>query len=106
MDNFVDNNVQSKLCSTCLTTLREFISTGFVGCKDCYKAFSAQIDEYITNNQYSTKHVGKLCLKSQLTPKQKLEQYQNELKQAISEERFEDCANIKQKILALKENLT
>lgn len=82
------------------------MNSGFVGCPNCYNAFSEQIDEYIALTQYGKQHAGKLYLKNELSLEQKLANYQRELRQAILEERFEDCVSIKQKISALKENLS
>lgn len=110
-ENFDKQNLDMDLkyvnpvfCSHCFTTMDEFVNTSFVGCPNCYKVFSKQIESYIKSTQFSAHHVGKLYLKqNEMTLEEKIAFYEKKLKLAIKEERFEDCAVIKHKIIALKE---
>lgn len=94
--------VEPKFCSKCFTTLKDFVDTGFLGCENCYKVFKNEIESFVKSCQISTKHVGKIYA-TNLSNEQKIRELSLELNLAIKEQRFEDCAVIKRKIDALKE---
>jgi len=50
----------TKTCPTCGLSLSEFTRSGFLGCPDCYEAFSERIDPVFMRTQMGMKHVGRL----------------------------------------------
>ncbi|MBR2751531.1 MAG: UvrB/UvrC motif-containing protein [Clostridiales bacterium] len=50
----------TKTCPTCGLSLGEFMKSGFLGCPDCYSAFSERIDPVFMRTQMGMKHVGRL----------------------------------------------
>lgn len=46
-------------CKCCKTRLSDLLETGYVGCADCYKLFSADINQMLYNFHKSVKHTGK-----------------------------------------------
>ena len=52
--------VSTKVCPTCGLSLAEFTKSGFLGCPDCYQAFSERIDPVFMRTQMGMKHVGRL----------------------------------------------
>lgn len=116
------NNVKTLTCDNCGYTFDDIINTGELGCPNCYDVFEAELDPIIKRIQGTNRHVGrtgkiidnkideKFNIKSQKdeqskneaeknnTGKSKLEQLQEELKDAIKEERYEDAAKIRDEI--------
>lgn len=94
--------VEPKFCPKCFTTLQDFVSSGFLGCENCYKVFKTQVDSFIKSCQLSSKHIGKIYT-SNLSNEQRIRELSLELNLAVKEQRFEDCLIIKRKIDELKE---
>jgi protein arginine kinase activator len=121
MDNFGSNEFMPMLnelkalkCNSCGYTFDDIANTGRLGCKDCYDVFQDRLDPIIKRIQGSKKHVGRIGkiidsridnknaeniedieVKKPISEKEKLE---NELKEAIKEERYEDAARIRDEI--------
>lgn len=106
-------------CNNCNTTYEEFINTGKFGCGECYEIFSDKIDPILKNLQGSNRHIGrkgrisngkirqkveevKNKIENKNKEKTELEKLQDELKQAIKEERYEDAAKLRDEIKKLE----
>ena len=123
MDNFGSsefvpmlNELKTLKCNSCGYTFDDIANTGRLGCKDCYSVFEDRLDPIIKRIQGSNKHVGRIGkiidnkidsknsenkeekVKQPISEKEKLE---NELKEAIKEERYEDAAKIRDEIKKL-----
>ena len=123
MDNFGSNEFMPMLndlktlkCNSCGYTFDDIANTGRLGCKDCYSVFEDRLDPIIKRIQGSNKHVGRIGkiidskienkntenieekVNKPISEKEKLE---NELKEAIKEERYEDAAKIRDEIKKL-----
>ena len=123
MDNFGSNefipmlsDLKTLKCNSCGYTFNDIANTGRLGCKDCYDVFQDRLDPIIKRIQGSNKHVGRIGkiidnkidsknsenkeekVKQPISEKEKLE---NELKEAIKEERYEDAAKIRDEIKKL-----
>ena len=48
-----------KICANCRRRLSEFYNTGMLGCPNCYKSFSNEIDLSLRKIQGATYHSGK-----------------------------------------------
>ena len=95
---------QPIFCNKCYTTLDSFVDTGYVGCENCYKVFDAEIKKYVASTQFSGHHIGKMYFDSTVKKQPTIADYELMLRKAITEQRFEDCLVIKNKIQSLKEN--
>ena len=51
---------QTLQCKYCGTTLDDFLTTGFVGCANCYQAFRDYLPEFALDIHGRNMHVGKL----------------------------------------------
>ena len=123
MDNFGSsefvpmlNELKTLKCNSCGYTFDDIANTGRLGCKDCYSVFEDRLDPILKRIQGSNKHVGRIGkiidskidnknaknkeekVKQPISEKEKLE---NELKEAIKEERYEDAAKIRDEIKKL-----
>ena len=117
---------EASRCNSCDTHYDEFVQTGLLGCPDCYDTFSDRLDPLLRKLQGSVKHKGrgissskakninikKEDKKEKIKPlkkeanlvEDKLVKLNNDLKDAIKEERYEDAAKIRDEIKKLEEN--
>lgn len=106
-------------CLNCGMTFDEFLNKGKFGCSNCYSIFENKLDEVIKQIQGAKKHIGKRAkqlgeTQNEKTKKEKIvedvkdekQEKLNELKEklkiAINEERYEDAANLRDKIKLLE----
>ena len=105
-------------CKKCGLTLDDFVQTGKFGCEECYDTFKGPLDSLLKNMHGTSKHIGRgpngvapkldipddilkkkpeesKAKKEKVDKKEKLEQ---ELKQAIADERYEDAAKIRDQL--------
>ena len=110
------SNVKTLTCNNCGYTFDDIVNTGKLGCPNCYDVFESELDPIIKRIQGTSKHVGRIGKiidnkknkkynknkTEENTPKKeektKLEQLQEDLKNAIKEERYEDAAKIRDEI--------
>ncbi|MBP5649276.1 MAG: hypothetical protein J6X29_04650 [Clostridia bacterium] len=98
----IANPSTSLKCPTCGYDIQQYYSTGYLGCPDCYKAFSSALDSSIKKIQKDTRHTGKMPKKS-LSPQEK--EYSELLKareEAVKREDFVTAAEINEKMKKLK----
>ena len=96
-------------CNSCNMTYNEFLNTGKLGCASCYDAFQDRINTVLKRIQGSTEYLGrkssysednKTTKKTNKGEKTKTREstLEDDLKQAIKEERYEDAAKIRDEI--------
>ena len=112
MINFNDNSnivfdsfgINEKRCENCNTSLTDILSTGIVGCYNCYNTFKDEIRNYLIQNQGGFNHIGKVATKR--FSKQKLDNKIKELEQqkqdAVDSENFILAESIKNQIEKLR----
>ncbi len=99
-------------CKKCNMTYDDFINTGKFGCSSCYEAFSEKIDPMLKRIHGGNRYLGnkiskktkdkKIEIKEETLNQSKRDNLEQELKQAILEERYEDAAKIRDKIKGVK----
>ena len=90
-------------CKCCGSTFSDIAETGKAGCPECYKTFYEEFLPYIKRVHGSVKHVGKIPGGSaEATAKEKggntLSDLKAELAKLVSEEKFEQAAQVRDKI--------
>ncbi len=92
------------VCQDCGTTAEQLKKTGTVGCSSCYNVFEKDIENILSRIQPATEHKGKLAGEQgeQLRKKSEVKQLKELLNKAISDERYEDAAHIRDKIKDLE----
>lgn len=85
-------------CPTCGHTINDFITTGKLGCGECYKFFSKELTPLIEKCHGATKHIGK----RPTDHKELISKLEADLKEAIKKEEYEMAAEIKKKLDDLK----
>ena len=110
-NSFVDmlgyEQIENVVCPVCKTSLRELKSTGKLGCPNCYEMFREEIANIIkriapfeTHKQETLK--APKIQKKKLSKEDQIKQLREEMKLAVSEERYEDAAKIKKQIIKLE----
>ncbi|MBQ2938702.1 MAG: UvrB/UvrC motif-containing protein [Clostridia bacterium] len=102
------NEVKLIKCESCGSTFDDIINTGRYGCANCYDVFEDRMDPILKKLQGANRHNGRLGKvsdnnvkfekKEEINSNNKLEKLQEDLKQAIKEERYEDAAKIRDEI--------
>lgn len=91
------------VCPTCGSSQNELKKTGRFGCPDCYEAFAEGIKESLLRVQAGEKHAGKRPRReaSKAGQRRRLGELKKSLEEAIGDERFEEAAELRDKINAL-----
>ena len=98
--------LENIVCPVCKTTLKEFKTTGRLGCPNCYDMFREEISNIIkriapfeTHKQDAIKTDVK---PAKQTKEEKIKDLREQMKVAVSEERYEEAAKIKKQIAKLE----
>ena len=115
------NEVKTLKCNHCGYTFEDIVNTGSLGCGNCYDVFEERLDPMIKKIQGSNRHVGRTgkIIDSKIGKKfngnndneendnkkeiSEIEKLQNDLKQAIKDERYEDAAKIRDEIKKIED---
>lgn len=92
------------VCKKCGTTLNEFLKSGYVGCGKCYEIFSDDVTKGLIDIQAGIKHTGKRPVKAAPTLAGEYERLDGELKKAVAAEDYTRAAEIKKKMLELRDS--
>ncbi len=109
------NEVKQLTCDSCGSTFDDIINTGKYGCANCYDVFEDRMDPILKKLQGANRHSGRLgktsnnkvkfeskngetIQENENSKENKLSKLQDDLKQAIKEERYEDAAKIRDEI--------
>jgi protein arginine kinase activator len=88
-------------CTYCSMTLRDFRSTGRLGCSRCYDTFEPSLRELLRRVQGSAKHVGRRYVPPEpevLARATTVGELRDRLRRAIENEDFEVAATLRDKI--------
>lgn len=110
--NFVKTIEKEKtqMCDVCGTTYEQFASTGMFGCENCYRVFSARLDNVLKRLHGNNRHVEKKTainqkyenVKSKSNRKNELEKLKELLQECIKNEEYEKAAVIRDQIKKLE----
>lgn len=96
------------VCPVCKTNLREFKASGLLGCPNCYEVFKEEIQDIIKRiapfSSHKQEAIKPAIKKEKLTKEEKIARLREDMKVAVSEERYEDAAKIKKQIAKLEAN--
>ncbi len=80
-----------KTCPLCHATFRSFSKDGKVGCPECYRTFSRELESTIRSIHGNVRHIGR-------QKQDELNSLKAQLKTAIEEENFELAATLRDQI--------
>ncbi len=91
-------------CPTCGYSQADFKKAGRFGCSECYITFSDGLEGMLKTMHKGTRHTGKVpaALQQSRAEAQKLKQLQKRLEKAVTEENFEEAAQLRDEIKRLK----
>ena len=94
-------------CPVCGFTQADFKKAGRLGCSECYVTFNDPLQSLLKSMHKGTRHVGKVPQALQKTRdlSDRLRLLQKKLDKAISAENFEEAAELRDEIKAVKEKL-
>ncbi|MDQ8195739.1 UvrB/UvrC motif-containing protein [Coraliomargarita sp. SDUM461004] len=92
-------------CTACGLTTADFRRTGRLGCAACYTSFIPLVRPVLEDMHAGTVHKGKVpeVAYSRQTSAAQLQDLEEALQRAISEEAYEDAAKYRDQIQAIKE---
>lgn len=96
--------VNTVSCPECGCTQREFKKTGRLGCPACYETFESTVGPALLNMHRDDYHKGKVPQRAlrRRDFMDRLGSLENGLQEAISSERYEDAARMRDEIIELK----
>jgi len=95
-------HIEDLNCPVCKTTLREFKTTGKLGCSNCYNTFDEEIQKIIKKIAPNSTHKQEALSAPKTTKIDKISKLKQDLEQAVKEERYEDAGRIKKQIQKLE----
>lgn len=87
----------SSICPQCGQAFSEFQKSGLLGCAGCYPTFEKELDNILKRLHGTTQHC--MAVVPQTETQADLEQ---QLKEAVAREAYEDASAIRDRILAIK----
>lgn len=102
------STVQELQCPECSLTFNKFLDNGKFGCATCYETFRERLPRVFEklHSGHST-HIGKIPVSYNklFAVKRKIEEVRVKMQQAVSEERFEEAAALRDEANALQQDL-
>jgi len=94
-------------CPSCGFTQNDFRKTGRLGCPSCYSTFDPLLSPVLESMHKGTLHRGKVPVKAvqRRSTQEQLAELEQEIKEAIEAERYEDAARIRDQINQLKQSV-
>lgn len=92
-------------CPDCGFTQTDFKKAGRLGCPTCWTTFEQGLTTLLKTIHKSSEHVGKVprCAAQAIQAGEKIETLEAALKQAIAEERYEEAAELRDRIHLLQQ---
>ena len=92
-------------CEACGLTYDEFLSTGKLGCTECYKAFAEQLKPLLLRVHGRNQHAGRVPAnrREERAFEMCISELKTRMEAAVSEENFEMAASLRDEIHALTE---
>lgn len=94
-------------CPNCGFTQADFKKAGRLGCSECYHAFSEGLEGLLKTMHKGTRHTGKVpqSLQQSRDLAERLKSLQKKLDKAVTDEDFEQAAQMRDEIKATRDKL-
>lgn len=98
---------EERSCPRCGFTESQFKKIGRLGCSECYSVFREEVESLLRPMHAGSRHVGKVPagLPRQAVARELMERLRRELEQAVARERYEEAAELRDRVRALEEEL-
>ncbi len=108
----IDGSAQDVHCRSCNYSFLQYGKTGALGCPDCYDSFRESLEPIIAGYHGERKHIGKsprfsadsfreTVLARKTGTESSMDDLKKELETAVSEERYEDAAVLRDRLKVL-----
>lgn len=103
----IDTRVVEDKCPNCQIPFPKIGELGYVGCSECYRHFSSQLEPVLRKIHGPGRHRGKIPRRmgTSFILRKEIEEYKIALKQAVDREAYEEAAHIRDQIKALEEKI-
>jgi len=92
----INKKAGARRCPKCNTSFEKFEKTGLLGCDECYQAFEKELAVLLRRIHGSSKHIGSRPRPRRVVSNEKdVVKLRAELAQAISKEKFERAAELR-----------
>lgn len=101
---FGNDGLNEKFCDNCNTSLTDVLSSGVVGCYNCYIVFKEELRNSLLQKQNSFNHVGKVATKrfSKQKIEEKIKDLERQKQEAVDSEDFIVAESLKNQIEKLR----
>jgi protein arginine kinase activator len=101
-----DSDIANLKCNRCGLTYKQFMSVTKFGCSDCYKAFRKEVKLLVRRIHGSDEHIGKSVSKGDRSDTKEFQLYEmrKRLKDAVSNESYEEAARLRDDLRKLRED--
>jgi protein arginine kinase activator len=101
------NTNQEIFCKNCGLTFSDFMSSGLLGCGDCYRHFQTRLEPLLKKLHGGIQHTGKVPKRSggKVRVRKEISDLRAELQQSISREDYEKAAFLRDEIRRLESEL-
>lgn len=95
---------ETKRCKQCGRSFSDIAESGRLGCAECYKTFSAELEPSLQRIHGKIKHIGKhsKAYNKKTDDKTDIEKLKEKLSEAVSREEYEKAAEIRDEIKKLE----
>ena len=96
-----------RTCPSCGLSFTQFTKQGRLGCAHCYETFDNAVLKIVQSVQKATRHVGKVPTRSLAGQDvvQRIARLEQAQARAVSDERYEECATLRDDIRRLRASL-
>lgn len=104
---FGENMTNEKCCGNCNTSLSDVLTSGLVGCSNCYVTFQDEIRNNLLQRQGGFNHVGKVATKrfSKQKMDNKIKELERQKQEAVEAEDFILAESLKNQIEKLRSSI-
>lgn len=103
----IESQPQERACAACGMPHTTFRKTGRLGCSKCYSVFGDTMDNLLKAMHKGTRHSGKVPARAaeQQAPYARIAELRSALDEAVTGEKFEEAARLRDEIRRLSESV-
>jgi protein arginine kinase activator len=103
----IERGQPSQRCPVCGFTQADFKKTGRLGCSSCYDTFADGLATLLKGMHKGLRHTGRMParLSRRFALADRVKSLEGELKQAVTDEKYEDAARLRDEIRQLEHEL-
>jgi len=106
--NVQDVSESSTKCSNCGMSYQDIKRVGKLGCSECYKVYEPELESSLRSIHGNSKHLGKIPVRGgeKVLVKRQIEELKNQIQEAVREEKYEQAAQIRDRVIEMEKKLS